>query len=72
MNIVRIGVLSTISGVPDRAYNNASVAYMRDPRRPIRLLDFMTLHEREILIFTSLGVEDYEVWLDKVVGDLNV
>ena len=55
---------SNITGVSDRAFSNAIKAKIRDPIRPIRLLDFLTKHEREILLFTSLGAGTYKAWLD--------
>ena len=57
-------ILSTVMGVSDRVYDNAVKAFIRDPTRPIRLLDFMTLRERQILFFTSLGEAAYDAWLE--------
>lgn len=58
------GIKSTVCGVSDRAYKNASLAYIRDPRRSLRLLDFITKTEREQLLFESLGSVGYERWLE--------
>lgn len=57
------GIKSTVYGVSDRAYKNAAKAFIADPRRPIRLLDFLIKPEREQLIFDSLGSVGYEQWL---------
>lgn len=57
------GIESTVYGVSDRAYKNAAKAYIRDPRRPLRLLDFLIKSERQQLIFNSLGSVGYEQWL---------
>lgn len=54
-----------VFGVSDRAYNNAAKAFMSDPRRPLRLLDFMTSRERQTLLFTALGDVAYEQWLEE-------
>lgn len=56
---------STVIGISNRVFNNALKAKFRDPSRSIRLLDFMTLHERQILLFTSTGDALYEEWLDE-------
>ena len=57
---------SNIDGISDRAFRNAVKAKIRDPSRPIRLLDFMTFHERQILVFTAITAiaRDYEKWLN--------
>lgn len=63
-----MNIRSTVDGVPDRVYTNAVKAFFRDPIRPIRLLDFYSIKEREILLFTSLGSESYNRWIDRIVA----
>lgn len=58
------GIESRVLGVSDRTYENAAKAFLRDPRRSLRLLDFMTLQERQTLVFTALGDATYEEWLE--------
>ena len=61
-------IKSNVPGISDRAFNNAFKAKIRDPSRSIRLLDFLTIHEKEVLLFTSLGDKIYDVWLDSFKG----
>ena len=63
MSIIR----SIVDGCSDRVYSNAVKAFLRDPIRPIRLLDFYTKKEKEILLFTSLGNKTYDRWIDGIV-----
>ena len=49
--------------VPERAFKNAAKAFLRDPTRPINPLDFFTLKERMVLLFTSITDVYYEDWL---------
>ena len=49
--------------VPERAFKNAAKAFLRDPIRPINPLDFFTLKERMVLLFTSIADVYYENWL---------
>lgn len=60
-------VRSIVDGCPDRVYSNAVKAFLRDPTRSVRLLEFYTKKEREIFLFTSLGNKAYECWIDRVV-----
>lgn len=60
-------IRSIVDGCPDRVYSNAVKAFLRDPTRPISLLEFYTKKEREILLFTSLGNKAYDRWIDKIV-----
>jgi hypothetical protein len=55
-------IFSTVPGISDRAFKNAVKAKLRDPVRSVRLLDFLTSHEKEILFYGVFG-EGYYNWL---------
>ena len=57
-------IRSNVPGISNRAFNNALKAKIRDPSRSVRLLTFLTVHEKEIFVFTALGDVAFENWLD--------
>lgn len=59
-------VLSIVCGVPDRVYDTAVKAWMRDPSRPVRLNDFMTSQDELFGVLTSIQLGCYENWDEKV------
>ena len=63
---------SRIANLSDKAFNKAVKSYLRDPTRPINFLDFMTLKERRILIFQSVGLPSFEKWLKKIEKEVRV